>query len=54
MNGLFLVQVPGQPSGRRSIETMELIDIAPTLIELAGIAPGASYRGRSRYKELLM
>jgi predicted AlkP superfamily phosphohydrolase/phosphomutase len=54
MNGLFLVQVPGQPLGRRSIETMELIDIAPTLMELAGIAPGASYRGRSRYKELLM
>src|SRR6185295_845688 len=54
MNGLFLVQVPGQPSGQRSIETMELIDIAPTLVELAGIAPGASHRGRSRYRELLM
>lgn len=43
----LIVSGPGQPGGRRSREIVSLLDLAPTLADLAGIAVPESYRGRS-------
>lgn len=42
----FIIKVPGMESGR-SVRPVSLIDLYPTLIELAGLPPKADLSGRS-------
>ncbi|MGE0398693.1 MAG: sulfatase [Kofleriaceae bacterium] len=42
----LVIHVPGQP-GRKLDNVVELIDLAPTIAGLFGVAPAASWRGRS-------
>ncbi len=42
----FALRVPGV-AGRRVAQPVSLVDLAPTLLEALGIAPPASYQGRS-------
>jgi arylsulfatase A-like enzyme len=44
----LMVKLPGEPP-RRVSDLVELIDLAPTILELAGIAPPASMQGRSLF-----
>jgi arylsulfatase A-like enzyme/Flp pilus assembly protein TadD len=44
----FLVRAPGIPQGRRLEHTARLVDVFPTLLDLAGLpAPKAEHAGRS-------
>lgn len=43
----FVVKAPGIAPGRYGHWT-ELIDVAPTLADLAGVAPGSNWQGRSQ------
>ncbi|MGH8261690.1 MAG: sulfatase-like hydrolase/transferase, partial [Steroidobacteraceae bacterium] len=43
----LVIQLPGQTVARRSEVLAEQVDIAPTLAELAGISPPATWEGRS-------
>jgi len=43
----LIIKLPGQNVGRRSSVIAEQVDIAPTLAEVAGLAPPASWEGRS-------
>jgi arylsulfatase A-like enzyme len=45
----FLMRGPGIKAGTRSGELVANIDIAPTVLELAGVKPDASVDGRSMY-----
>ena len=40
----FLVRAPGIPPGRRLERTVRLVDVFPTVLELAGLAPPAGSR----------
>lgn len=42
----FAFRVPGQP-GRALDDVVQLIDLAPTVTALAGVAPAAAWQGRS-------
>lgn len=42
----LIIKVPGLPSGRVST-SVSIVDVAPTLLELAGIAPSLAYAGTS-------
>lgn len=42
----LIIKVPGLPSGRVST-SVSIVDVAPTLLELAGIAPSPAYVGTS-------
>jgi arylsulfatase A-like enzyme len=48
----LLVLLPGQSTGRIVDEPVSLIDVAPTLLDLAGIAVPASFEGRSLRPQL--
>lgn len=43
----LIVARPGQQQAVRSGEVVSLLDLAPTLLELAGLEPPAQFRGRS-------
>ncbi len=43
----LLVGGPGVPAGGRVARVVELLDVAPTLLELCGIPPNARHQGRS-------
>ncbi len=43
----FLLWGPGVPEGQRWIEPVSLLDIVPTIVELAGLELPAEFRGRS-------
>ena len=45
--GTFLLAAPGTATPRGEIEGMRLLDIAPTLLDLAGIRAPAAMQGRS-------
>ncbi len=47
----LIVKLPGQTVGRRSEALAEQVDIAPTLAEIAGLAPPADWEGRSLLDE---
>src|SRR5262249_38163688 len=44
---LVFVPPPGQPAGTRYAGVVQLLDVAPTLLELAGLPPDPDFRGRS-------
>jgi choline-sulfatase len=48
----LLVLLPGQSTGRIVDEPVSLVDVAPTLLDLAGIAVPASFEGRSLRPQL--
>jgi arylsulfatase A-like enzyme len=43
----LILKLPGETTGRRCADAVQQADIAPTLAALAGIAPPASWDGRS-------
>jgi arylsulfatase A-like enzyme len=43
----LLVLAPGLPAGRRIGQPVSLVDVAPTLLELAGLPPEPRFGGRS-------
>ncbi len=43
----MIVRAPGGPAGQVIPETVETVDLMPTLLELAGIAPPPALEGRS-------
>ncbi len=43
----LIIKLPGETAGRRSETLAEQVDIAPTLAQIAGIAPPPSWEGRS-------
>ena len=43
----FGLSGPGIPAGKRVDAQIELLDLAPTMLAYAGIAPGAAMRGRN-------
>ena len=47
----LLVALPGQSSGRRVKDPVRLIDVAPTLVELAGAEGGLRWQGVSLLRE---
>lgn len=49
----LVVVHPGLPAGRRVGRPVELLDVAPTLLDLAGIDADVSMSGRSRIPEML-
>jgi len=42
----FVISVPGSPQ-ERSAQVVSLVDLAPTVLDLAGVAAPANYQGRS-------
>ncbi len=48
----LIVAGPGVPAGQRVTGPVELIDVAPTLLELSGIAPCRGHQGRSLTAEI--
>jgi arylsulfatase A-like enzyme len=44
---LVFVPPPGQRAGTRYAGVVQLLDVAPTLLELAGLPPDPDFRGRS-------
>ncbi len=49
----LLLRAPGAPGGRRVEGVVELVDLAPTLLQAAGIEPPAGMSRRSFYEALL-
>ena len=43
----LILSIPGQPGGQRSGAIVSLLDLAPTLAEIAGLEVPGSFRGRS-------
>jgi len=46
MNGLFILHDPRQPGGGQEIRGRQLMDVAPTLLDIMGIKPPADMQGR--------
>lgn len=46
MNGLFILHDPRQPGGGREIRGRQLMDVAPTLLDIMGIKAPADMQGR--------
>ena len=43
----LLIRSPGLPRGHRIAQSVSLVDVAPTILDLLGIEPGAEMEGRS-------
>ena len=43
----LIVSGPGVPAGRRVRELVQLVDVAPTILEMAGIRPPQAFEGES-------
>lgn len=43
----LIIVAPGLPGGQRSVQPVELVDLYPTLFELAGLPPPPGLEGRS-------
>ena len=43
----MIIVAPGLPAGRVVEENVSLVDVAPTLLELTGMAPAPTFEGRS-------
>lgn len=43
----WIIRAPGIPAGRRLRTPVSLIDVGPTLLDLAGLPPDGDHRGRS-------
>lgn len=54
MRGMFLVSHPQARRGYHAIPDMQVVDIPPTLCELAGIQPGTTFEGTSRCRDFLI
>jgi predicted AlkP superfamily phosphohydrolase/phosphomutase len=53
MRGMLLLSHPQAKPGRHTIPGMNVLDIAATLCDLAGIQPGITLDGTSRRRDLL-
>ncbi len=53
MRGMLILRAPRAKPGRREIPGMNVLDVAPTLCDLAAVRPGAPIEGVSRARELL-